>query len=416
MDRSRFYVRPRGPAWCAAAVLCAAALHLVHAAPAPECARRLAAAPAPDAPGFEWSALPATAAAAPAGPQGPYRIALWGDSLTSAPIFMDAALAAAGIDARAVLPGFVQAGMQVSGLASPVKLACATDGWRTAYAFKEQGTTPAFSEGLLSMTSSGPGDAVFLDLRDAHAAARVRELDVLYDKAGPNASLLLGVSVDGHAERLIPLSRTDARVLRIAPQAPMATVRIRLVSGRVRLHGFRPRYDDVPRIVLDTMSVPGGTLRAWSQVDPRLAPGGPDYDLILLQYGTNEGAAPAFDAARYAAYLRTHLAQVRAAHPDARCILIGPPDRGVVAGRGGDPMKYATIHRSIALAQRRASAAFRCGFWDWQGETGGPGTAVRWARSQPPFMQPDLTHMTARGYDASGRQFARFYPFPLPQH
>jgi len=196
----------------------------------------------------------------------------------------------------------------------------------------------------------------------------------------------------------------------------MATVRIRLVSGQVRLHGFRPTYDDAPRVVLDTMSVPGGQLRSWSQVDPRLAPGGPDYDLILLQYGTNEGAAPAFDAARYAAYLRTHLAQVRAAHPDARCILIGPPDRGVAGSRGGDPMKYAAIHRSIALAQLRASTEFHCGFWDWQGETGGPGTAVRWSRTQPPFMQPDLTHMTARGYDASGRAFARFYPFPIPQH
>ena len=410
MDRFRFPRCPQGPALRVAALLCAAALRAVHAAPAPGCAHALAAAPAGGSPGFDWSALPA----APADARGPYRIAVWGDSLTAAPVFIDAALRAAGIDAARVQPGFIQAGLGVPGLALPVRLACASAGWHTAYAFKDNGTAPAYSEGLLSMTSSGPGDAVFLDLRPAHAGARARALDILYDKAAAGASLLLGVSVDGRAERLVPLSASDARVLRIAPDAPLATLRIRIVSGRMRLHGFRPHYDDTARIVLDTMSVPGGQLRAWSQVDPARSTGTPDYDLILLQYGTNEGAAPAFDATRYAAYLRTHLARLRALHPAARCILIGPPDRGTTGA--GDPLKYAAIHRGIALAQQRVGAQYRCGFWDWQGETGGPGTAVRWARAQPPLTQPDLTHMTARGYEASGRLFARSHPFSFPSH
>jgi lysophospholipase L1-like esterase len=410
MDRFRFHPRPHGPASRVAALLCAAALQGVQAAPAPDCAHQLAAAPAAGDPGFDWRTLPA----APAGARGPYRIAVWGDSLTSAPNFIDAALGAAGIDARGVRPGFIQAGLGVAGLALPVRQACASAGWRTGYAYKDKSAAPAYSEGLLSMTSSGPGDAVFLDLRFPRPDARVRALDVVYDKAAPGASLLLGVSVDGRAERLIPLTGSTARVLHIAPQAPLATARIRIVSGQMRLHGFRPSYEDTPRIVLDALSVPGGQLRAWSQVDPALAAGAPDYDLILLQYGTNEGAAPAFDAPRYAGYLRTHLARVRALHPQARCILIGPPDRGMTGI--GDPLKYAAIHRSIATAQRRASAEFHCGFWDWQGETGGPGTAMRWAQARPPFMQQDLTHLTARGYEASGRLFARFYPFPIPSH
>ena len=410
MDRFRFHVRPPGPALRIAALLCAAALRVAHAAPAPDCAHQLAAAPALDGPGFDWRALPAAPAAVP----GPYRIAVWGDSLTSARIFIDAALDAAGIDARTVQPGFIQAGFGVAGIALPVRQACASAGWHSAYAFKDTAATPAFSEGLVSMTSSGPGDAVFLDFRFPRPDARVRALDILFDKTAPGASLLLGISVDGQAERLIPLSGSTARVLHIVPRTPMATVRMRLVSGRMRLHGFRPLFADAARIVLDTMSVPGGLLRAWSQVDPARAAGAPDYDLILLQYGTNEGAAPAFDATRYAGYLRTHLARVRALHPEARCILIGPPDRGMTGP--GDPLKYAAIHRSIATAQRRVGAEFHCGFWDWQGETGGPGTAVRWAQARPPLMQPDLTHMTARGYDASGRLFARFHPFPIPSH
>lgn len=339
-----------------------------------------------------------------------YRIAVWGDSLTSARSFIDAALQAAGIAPTSVMPSFIQAGMDVTGLNLPLKTACAHGGWQTAYAYKKKGDTPAFSEGMVSMTSSGPDDAVFMDFRFPLSGTRVRQLDVLYDKAKPDSSLLLGVAVDGQPEQLIPLSRTDARTLRIAPQTPLATLRIRVVSGQIRLHGFRPQYVVAPAVVLDTLSVPGAPLRGWHYVDPRLLPDSPaaarDYDLILLQYGTNEGASPAFDAATYADYLSAHLTRVRQLHPSARCILIGPTDRGVAGGAGVDPMKYARIHRRIALTQQRIGAAFRCAFWDWQDAIGGPGTAARWAQATPPWMQPDLTHMTAAGYAASGRLFA----------
>lgn len=330
------------------------------------------------------------------------------------------AVSTRGIDPSAALPSFIQAGMQVTGLNLPLRLACAGAGWQTAYAYKAKGDTPAFSEGLLSMTSSGPDDAVFLDFRAPLASTRVRQLDILYDKPGPDGSLLLGVCVDGQAEQLIPLSRTDARLVRIVPQTPLAKVCIRVVSGRIRLHGFRPLYQAAPTVVLDTLSVPGAPMRGWHYVDARLVPDAAanarDYDLILLQYGTNEGASPAFDAATYADTLRAHLARVRRFHPNARCILIGPPDRGVANAATTDPMKFARIHHRIALAQQRVAAAYRCAFWDWQDAIGGPGTAARWAGATPPWMQPDLTHMTAAGYAASGRLFARsaLSPFTFP--
>ena len=394
---------------------------LAHAASSGPCPPQPAPAPVPasasaqasgDAP-FDWTLLPAVPAA-----QAPdaYRIAVWGDSLTSARMFMDAALAGSGIDKRDVQPGFIVAGLQVPGLALPLKWACASGGWTTAYAYREKGNMPAFSQGLLRMTSASPGDAVALDFRFPQPGARVRQLDILYDKPRPDGSLLLGVTVDGQPEKLVPLSRARARVLRIVPRVPLASVRIRLVSGEIRLHGFQPHYQEAPRVVLDTLSIPGATLRGWQFVDERLLPGAPgkprDYDLILVQYGTNEGAAPAFDAAGYALYLDSHLARLRRLHPEAHCILIGPPDRGVAGGQGADPMKYAAIHHQIALTQRKISPRYGCSFWDWQGEIGGPGTAVRWLHADPPLMQPDLTHMTAPGYQASGRLFSRSYPIP----
>jgi lysophospholipase L1-like esterase len=411
-------LRPRGnrlggPAWRFAILLGLASMRLAHAASGSDCTQQTRAASSAS---FDWSALPGvTAAYAP----GAYRIGVWGDSLTSARMFFDAALQSAGIDKTAVLPSFIQAGIKVPNLSLPLKLSCASGGWKTAYAYREKGNTPTFSKGLVSMESSSPGDVIFMDFRFPLAGTRVRQLDVLYEKARPDGSLLLGVSIDGQAEKLIPLSRTAGSVLRITPQEPMSTLRIRLVSGQVRIHGFQPQYQGTPSIVFDTLSVPGSLMRGLNYLDERLLPGAPgaaqDYDLILLQYGTNEGAGPAFNAAEYTEYLRSNLARFRKIQPNATCILIGPPDRGVAGGRTTDPMKYSSIHQQIANAQRQVSKEYRCGFWDWQGETGGPGTAARWAQARPPLEQPDLTHMTAQGYELSGRAFARYYPFPIPK-
>jgi lysophospholipase L1-like esterase len=388
------------------ALLAATTLHLAQAAT--DCINQPAD-EANSAATFTWTTDPEAQAA----PQATYKIAIWGDSLTSARNFLDAALKTSGIDKTT--PSSIQAGIKVPGLSLPLKHACASPGWKTAYAYKEKGSTPAFAEGMLSMESSTPGDVIHMDFRHPQAGTRVTQLDIQYDKPAPDSSLLLGVAVDGGEEQLIPLSRTAASVLHVVPEAPMSTIAVRLVSGQIRIHAFRPRYEDTARVVLDTFSVPGAQLRGWNYVDERLVTGMPQYDLILIQYGTNEGAGPAFDAAAYAAGLRATLARLRRFQPRARCIVIGPPDRGVVNAQAGGPMKYAEIHHRIAMAQQRAAAASRCGFWDWQGETGGPGTAVRWTRTDPPLMQPDLTHMTARGYETSGRLFARSFPFKIPQ-
>lgn len=393
-----------------AALLAAASLHVAHAAP--DCPVPLPTDAAAGA-GFAWQALPA-ADARPAAT--PYRIGVWGDSLTSARNFVDAALQGSGIERTAVLPSFIQAGLRVPGLALPLKAACASAGWQTAYAYRAKGDAAAFSPGLLSMESASPGQTLALDFRFPRPDTRVRQLDILYDKATPDDSLLLAVAVDGQEEQLIPLSRTAAGVLRIAPRVPMAQLRLRLVSGQVRLHGFLPHYEGAPRAVLDILSVPGAQVRGWQYIDARLLPGAPAYDVLILQYGTNEGASPAFDPAAYAGSLRASLARMRQLQPHARCILVGPPDRGVTGERPANPMKYSVIHRRIASTQKQVGTQFGCAFWDWQGATGGAGTALRWARAKPPLMQPDLTHLTAQGYEVSGRLFARSHRFNLPQH
>jgi len=383
---------------------------IAAAAPVPACTGRVAAIEPQREGGtaFSWTIDPPPQDARQ---EAPFSMAIWGDSLTSARDFVDAVLETWGIPKNTVAPSFIQAGMKVPGLRLPLRAYCASAGWTTAYAYKEKaGVT--FSQGMVSMSSETPGDTLFLDFQSG--AARLAGVNIQYDKRRPDSSLVLAVSVDGGQEQIISLSRTPATALQITPKTPMATLRLRVVAGQVTVHGFAPLRAQAPAAVVDSFSVPGATLRGWSNVSERHAPPhrgpAPDYRLILVQYGTNEGAGR-FERQEYLAYLRANLGQLRRFHPQSRCILIGPPDRGV-RGSAGPPgsLKYAAVHRQIALAQQQVGKEFRCDFWDWQAAMGGPGAAARWAALREPQMQQDLTHLTAKGYGVSGRMFAEAFP------
>lgn len=237
----------------------------------------------------------------------------------------------------------------------------------------------------------------------------MQALTIVYDKPAPDSSLLLGIAINDGQEKLVRLGDAAGPLLQLRPDRPMATMRLRLVSGTITLHGFAPVYEEAGDVVLDTLSVPGGSLRSWAHADPALWSGGDGYQLILIQYGTNEGADPGFSAAGYRQYLQTHLQRLRSLYPRNRCVLIGPPDRGVVGVSSGPAaLKYAAIHQQIALAQKEIGRQHRCAFWDWQAAMGGPGSAAAWARMNPPQMQADLTHLTASGYRISGRLLGDF--------
>ena len=341
----------------------------------------------------------------------PRTIAIWGDSLTSAPDFIDAALHASGMSKETVLPSFIQASMTVPGRRLPLKAGCASKGWQVAYAHKEQRNQAGFSKGLVSLSSENLGDIISLDFRFPLPSTRVKQLTLLYEKPKPDSSLVLAVSVDDGDEDFISLSRTAGPVLQIRPDTPMAAIRIRLVSGKLTVHGFAPSYQQAPAAILDSFSVSGGLLRSWANTRERLFPATSevalDYRTIIVQYGTNEGANADFSDENYVRYLRVNLSRLRHFYPRSRCILIGPPDRGGV-GSVGSPgtLRYSNVHRQIALAQKQVGLEQRCEFWDWQAAMGGPGSAMRWAKMHPPQMQQDLTHLTAKGYQVSGRMFA----------
>jgi lysophospholipase L1-like esterase len=194
-------------------------------------------------------------------------------------------------------------------------------------------------------------------------------------------------------------------------------MKIRLIQGSLSLDGFIPHYTKTPKLTLDNLGIPGSTAKSWTNLTQTIG-FTPDYDLAILAYGTNEGNNPKFDTASYQEDLKQGLRNFRRVYPNTACVLIGPPDRGILvtsnkrlkkgtkAPPKQDLLKYSKIHASIASIQEEEARLANCSFWDWQRSMGGMGSAYTWAYEKTPLMTKDLIHLSIQGYQRSARQFS----------
>jgi hypothetical protein len=94
--------------------------------------------------------------------------------------------------------------------------------------------------------------------------------------------------------------------------------------------------------------------------------------------------------------------RLRRAAPAASILLVGPPDRGGDTDASGSMPTLTGIIRAIETT----ATVKKIGFLDLRATMGGPGTASRWAETQPPLAQPDRTHFTPIGYQRLGTLIA----------
>jgi lysophospholipase L1-like esterase len=270
------------------------------------------------------------------------------------------------------------------------------------------------------------------------------------------------VSVDDGAEQEVSLDApAGPAALELVSAAPLSLLRLRLLEGSWRLHGLELRHDSAPALLLDVFGYPGATAASWKLAELDYFGawfGARDYDLVMLEFGTNEGADARFDAAAYRQMLTAAVTNLRATFPAAACVLIGPGDRGVLVRRsskakrknGKAPavakksaqkknarpapavdvnaplpealLRFSRVHGQIARIQQEVAAGQGCLAWNAFEAMGGAGSAYRWAREKPPLMAADLTHFTIKGYQKLGEMFAtnmgwsaaRIWPQGLP--
>jgi hypothetical protein len=264
------------------------------------------------------------------------------------------------------------------------------------------------------VAQAGPDSYLWLDLRSGARQAAVRQIDIVY-RAPEGGELAFSVN-DGPDQRAVLPPGGASRTLPVEGPAPIGTLKLRLSRGTLELEGFILDYVQAPLVTFDVFGLPSATASGWANADPAYlvqSLHGAAYDAVVLEYGTNEGADLAFDRNRYAAGLTAALTNMRRVFPRASCVLIGPPDRGVLLRRGEprDLLVFARIHQQIEAAQSAVGAQFDCAAWNWQDLMGGPGGSYGWAHDAPPLMGADLTHLTPAGYKRAGEALARSLGF-----
>ncbi len=351
----------------------------------------------------------------------PLSIAFWGDSHLAANFFGDELVRLSGLPRSKVQASFLPATMGRPGVRLPVRKSCQGGGWAYKLAFQDKIGGANYAQGLSALASSTPNSYLWVDFRQQPQTPNLRSLDLAYSPQGAQA--VIGVSVDDGAEQVVELDSTGQGVLRILPDQAMSTLKIRLIEGSLNLEGFVPHYlETKPSLLLDTFAIPGATFKGWTTANPdylKTRLGKTQYDVVVFEYGTNEGNVRTFDGEAYRRDLRDSLANMRKVLPDAQCILMGPADRGVLvrhsrgakkgsttAPASAELLRFARIHQEIASIQRSAGSEFGCSAWSWQDAMGGPGSVYKWFYHSPRWMSPDLTHLSIPGYQVTAQLFA----------
>ena len=358
----------------------------------------------------------------------PYKIAIWGDSHTAAHFFSEELIRSMGLDNDLVLPSFIPPSMGRPGVRLPIRKFCQSPQWRFNYSYT--GVNQEFyGPALLKLNANMANSYLWIDFRAKNNAANnLAKLQILFSKTTlTNAKI--GLQVDGRPEEILDIKNETGSHVNIEADQLFGVVKIRLIEGAVSIDGFVPTYRSSPKVHLDTFGIPSATMRGWLSIQkdyleslqvPR------DYDLVILEYGTNEGSQMPFDARTYTNMLRDSLKNFRAIYPQASCLLMGPTDRGVwykktyFKGKKKlakpapvpDFLMYSKTHYEITQIQSAVGKEFSCQSWSWQDAMGGQGGAYQWIKQSPPLMAKDLIHLTVQGYQETARQLSRDINLP----
>jgi lysophospholipase L1-like esterase len=185
------------------------------------------------------------------------------------------------------------------------------------------------------------------------------------------------------------------------------TIELRVTTGRVRLFGYR--FDkDQPGVQYSSLGVNGAQVQMvvryfeagqWTAALRHENP-----DLVVVNYGTNESIFPEYIEKQYPDELRSVVARIREALPDASLLIMSPMDRGVP--EGGDIVTPPALEKLIDV-QKQIAAETGCAFFNTFEAMGGAGTMGRWYREQPRLVSADFMHPLPPGAAKVGALFEK---------
>lgn len=384
------------------------------------------------------SAAPLAAPPLPAA--GGMRIAIWGDSHLAANFFTEELSRQLKFPVDANADTLIPANMGKAGVRLPLRQNCVSAQWKYEPGYLGGSNSSAPGPGLMNMSSDQAGATLAWDVRKPGQAAIYERVRILYQQTAE--PIVVGVSVDGDAEREVTLAQqAGPALLELAGDQAISQVRLRLIGGALRFSGLQLTTAKASPYLMDVFGYPGATATAWRNAGlPYLGAwfSRRDYQLVMLEFGTNEGNVKPFDAVTYRQNLIEAIRNMRQLFPTTACLLIAPGDRGVLVPRSAnvryhhgasargkhprparaapkvDLYEYSKIHQQIGRIQAAVALGAGCSAWSMQDAMGGPGSVYDWARQSPPLMAKDLIHFTVAGYQKLAQKFAKDMGWTTP--
>ena len=255
--------------------------------------------------------------------------------------------------------------------------------------------------GVIASSWGGAGSTFILE----DGLAPIDRVEV-WHHAGPNMGglqLYLDEAAKAAGEVACAADAGSDRIWAPPIGAPARHLRLRAAGGGlVQVYGVVLERAG-PGVVLDALGIVGLRARRWTKhadaahVRGQIAARRPD--LLVLNFGGNERVDPGLSEARHADEIAAVAAVLRAGHPGAACLIVGP----IAHGQDGTTRLDPALE-TIYAGQRAAAERAGCAFFDTTAAMGGA-EAVSSFR-QRKLLGRDLAHLNPAGHRELGRLVA----------
>ncbi|MBM3784518.1 MAG: hypothetical protein FJW30_09180 [Acidobacteria bacterium] len=248
------------------------------------------------------------------------------------------------------------------------------------------------------------GAASYITMRDASHTS----VDVYYysQPEGGTFTVAAGGVEIGTIDTMSPVATSSFRTLDV--QGGFRELSLRVTGGHVRLYGVRLGKEP-PGVEYSSLGVNGAAITLvsksldethWADQLRHTRP-----NLVVINYGTNESAFPAYVEAVVEKELTRTIQRVKAATPEASILVMSPMDRGDRLPTG----EIGTIPAMARLVQieQKTARANGVAFFNTFEAMGGAGTMGRWYTATPRLVGADLIHPLPAGAKRVGNLLYR---------
>ena len=323
--------------------------------------------------------------------------------------------------------GYLDAGKPHIGVRSGAMKITASPGW-TYHSIQRSDNIAEFWLSGFNAVATASGE-VLTFASDTPVPFDSIEIEALRQPGGG----AIDISLDGAVKSSADLngSTVEPVVLRLRPDGAPSD-RVRQIEIRTRGNGVVSIasigvYQKQAGVSYNNIGYPGATIDLVNKFDEKLMADGLrrlDPQIVVLVFGTNEASKPNLDAPRYERNYEKAIARIQAALPNAKIVLVGPPDgaerpshclgkgpadaachpappsdANASASEPADCEWHTIAHLDLVRDVERKIAA-RHGFvyWNWATINPSQCAAHQLVAASPPLMTPDHVHFTPAGY------------------